>query len=187
MRQICLVIGLIVMGASSAAALDLTPSQTEGPYYPRQKPAETDSDLTRVGAGPVAKGDVMALTGKVVDPTGAAIAGARVEIWQTDHQGIYLHPGDGRVAQRDKNFQSYGETRTGEDGGFSFRTIVPALYPGRSRHIHAKITHPGRGHHTAAPVLEIHGQQALASQTVKQRNHVGIRQPMVAKIGRAHV
>ena len=143
MRQILLVIGLIVLGASSAAALDLTPSQTEGPYYPRQKPAETDSDLTRVGAGPVAKGDVMALAGKVVDPTGVAIAGARVEIWQTDHQGIYLHPGDGRVAQRDKNFQSYGETRTGEDGGFNFRTIVPALYPGRSRHIHAKITPPG--------------------------------------------
>lgn len=167
MRHIWLVIGLVLFGATAAAALDLTPSQTEGPYYPRQKPAETDSDLTRVGGGPVAKGDVLVLTGKVVDPAGAAIAGARVEIWQTDHQGIYLHPGDGRVAQRDKNFQSYGETRSAADGGFTFRTIVPALYPGRSRHIHAKITPTGGA--TLTTQFYFKGDPGLAGDGIARR------------------
>ncbi len=134
---------LLAVAASGAHALELTPAQTEGPYYPKQKPTDVDTDLTRLGAGPVAKGDLLDLKGRVLDPSGKAIAGARVEIWQTDHQGIYLHPGDQRTGQRDKTFQFYGETRTAESGAFAFRTIVPALYPGRPRHIHAKITPPG--------------------------------------------
>ena len=134
---------LLLALAGPAYALDLTPAQTEGPFYPRGKPAETDADLTRVGNGPVAKGEIIVLSGKVVDPTGAPIAGARVEIWQVDAQGIYLHPGDSRTAQRDKSFQFYGEAASAADGSFSFRTILPAAYTGRPRHIHAKITPPG--------------------------------------------
>ena len=134
---------LVLAIAGPAQALDLTPAQTEGPYYPRTKPAETDPDLTRLGAGPVAKGDVLVLQGKVVDPAGQPIAGARVEIWQTDAKGIYMHPGDPRTAQRDMSFQFYGESKSAADGGFTFRTILPAPYSGRPRHIHAKITPPG--------------------------------------------
>ena len=134
---------LLMAMSSAALALDPTPAQTEGPYYPRTKPAETDPDLTRVGAGAIATGDVLVLSGRVVDVAGRPIADARVEIWQTDYQGIYLHPGDARTAQRDKAFQFYGETRSAADGGFTFRTIVPGPYTGRPRHIHAKITPPG--------------------------------------------
>ena len=46
-------------------------------------------------------------------------------------------------SKRDKAFQFYGEARTGADGGFMFRTIIPSRYPGRARHIHAKITPAG--------------------------------------------
>ena len=143
MRTLTILIGLLLAAATPAAALELTPAQTEGPYYPRTRPTETDADLTRVGGGGVAKGDVVVLNGRVFDPEGRAIADARVEIWQTDHQGIYLHPGDPRTGERDKAFQFYGETRSAADGAFSFRTILPAAYPGRPRHIHAKITPPG--------------------------------------------
>ncbi len=144
MRTSLTLIGLLLAAATPASALELTPAQTEGPYYPRTRPAETDADLTRVGGGGgVAKGDVVVLNGRVLDPEGRAIADARVEIWQTDHQGIYLHPGDPRTGERDKAFQFYGETRSAADGAFSFRTILPAAYPGRPRHIHAKITPAG--------------------------------------------
>jgi protocatechuate 3,4-dioxygenase beta subunit len=145
MRHFVLINGVVMLLLSVhavAAELPLTPAQTEGPYYPTTKPAETDADLTRIGAGPQAKGEVLELDGKVVDPTGKAIEQARVEIWQTDHQGIYMHPGDGRTERRDRSFQFYGEVRTDAAGAFRFRTILPAPYSGRPRHIHAKITPP---------------------------------------------
>lgn len=129
--------------ARAQTSLRPTPEQTEGPFFPLTKPSDTDWDLTRIGAGAIAKGDVFILEGRIVDPAGAAVSGARVEIWQTDHQGVYLHPGDARFAQRDRAFQGYGAVGSGEDGTFRFRTIEPARYPGRARHIHARISASG--------------------------------------------
>lgn len=132
-----------VMSGTLAAALELTPAQTEGPFYPTVMPRETDNDLTRVGDGPLASGVVLVLDGTVVDADGRPLAGATIEIWQTDHRGIYFHPGAPRTAERDQAFQFYGLTKTDAGGRFSFRTIEPARYPGRARHIHAKITPAG--------------------------------------------
>ena len=137
------VAGLAALFATPARALDTTPSQTEGPYYPRRLPAEVDADLTRIGAGPQAKGDVLVLSGTVVDPQAKPITGAVVEVWQADAQGIYRHPRDPRTASHDPAFQSYGRTTTAEGGAFSFRTIVPGRYEGRPPHVHLKITPPG--------------------------------------------
>lgn len=145
MRIATLALSAALLSSPALAQLALTPAQTEGPYYPspRLKPVETDADLTRVGTNAPAQGEALDIKGSVVDPAGAAIAGARVEIWQTDRQGIYLHPGDSNHTRRDQGFQFYGETRTAADGAFSFRTIIPARYPGRARHIHVKVTPPG--------------------------------------------
>lgn len=134
---------LTCLATTAGHALDPTPPQIEGPYYPKRKPAETDSDLTRIGNGPQAQGEVLVLNGGVADPEGKAIAGAIVEIWQTDHQGIYAHPRDPRTAKRDPAFQGYGTTTASETGAFSFRTIVPGRYEGRPAHIHVKVTPPG--------------------------------------------
>lgn len=134
---------LLAATACTAVALELTPAQTEGPYYPRRRLADTDADMTRVGNGPRAKGEVLVLTGQVVDPQGQPIDGARVELWQTDHQGIYMHPDDPGTRRRDPNFQFYGEARAGADGKVRFVTIRPLAYEGRPSHIHVKITPPG--------------------------------------------
>jgi len=143
MRRAILWAALLGIMAPAVSALELTPSQSEGPFYPTKKPADAGPDLTQHGSGAPAKGDVLALQGKVVDASGSPIANTRVEIWQSDYQGIYMHPRDQRTANRDKAFQFYGETLTGTDGQFAFRTIMPAPYSGRPRHIHAKITPPG--------------------------------------------
>ena len=146
MRILMLALTFLTVVPETAAALDPTPAQTEGPFYPvpAMKPAETDADLSRIGNGPVAKGVALRLEGRVVDVGGKPVAGARVEIWQTDHQGIYLHPGDRRTANRDQTFQFHGETASAADGSFMLQTIEPGGYEGRARHIHAKITPPGR-------------------------------------------
>lgn len=144
MRPFLAIVALLASAAAAAAQLAPTPAQTEGPYYPnRVKPTETDHDLTRIGTGPAAKGDAFRLDGSVVDTAGKPLAGARVEIWQTDSQGIYLHPGDPNTAKRDPAFQFFGVVISDAAGTFSFKTIVPARYPGRARHIHAKITPAG--------------------------------------------
>lgn len=122
-----------------------TPSQAEGPYYPLQKPDDRDSDLTRVPGGAAQPaGQRLWLQGRVYDRNGQPMAGVLVEIWQTDDQGIYLHPGDANTARRDPNFQFYGEALTAADGSYSFLTIVPGEYEPRPRHIHVKIKRDGR-------------------------------------------
>ena len=121
-------------------SLEPTPSQQEGPFYPVSKPADSDDDLTRVdGESGVAGGQVLVLGGRVLNTDGEPIAGATVEIWQTDQNGIYLHPGDPGVDARDVAFQGYGESVTGADGRYEFRTIDPGYYEPRPRHIHLKV------------------------------------------------
>jgi protocatechuate 3,4-dioxygenase beta subunit len=90
-------------------------------------------------AAVTARGDVIILTGAVVDVYGSPVEGAAVEIWQTDESGVYDHPGDPGTAGRDPGFQFYGTSITNADGAFSFRTIVPGQYEPRTPHIHFKV------------------------------------------------
>lgn len=132
-----------VITLPAAAQVARTPAQMEGPYYPRAIPADADDDLLQVAGQPrVARGQVLLLGGVVRGRDGAPMAGARVQIWQADAAGIYLHPGDARFAERDPGFQGFGATRTTEAGTYAFRTIRPGLYPGRTPHIHMRITSP---------------------------------------------
>jgi protocatechuate 3,4-dioxygenase beta subunit len=117
-----------------------TPPQQEGPYYPVEKPDERDNDLVEVaGAAATPAGEVLLLSGVLYNAGGLPVEGATIEIWQTDSNGIYRHPGDPGTANRDPNFQFYGEAQTGSDGVYSFRTIIPGRYEPRPRHIHVKV------------------------------------------------
>ncbi len=65
--------------------------------------------------------------------------GARIEIWQCDVNGKYLHPGDNRLVAYDQGFQGFGHNITDDAGNYAFRTIKPTKYPGRTPHIHVKV------------------------------------------------
>ena len=123
------------------AALPLTPSQTEGPFYPDRLPTDQDNDLVRTGDfGQTAEGQIAYLGGGIYDQEGFPLAGAKIEIWQCDARGVYLHSADPRHKTRDSGFQGYGFWVTRDDGLFQFKTIRPVAYPGRVPHIHVKIT-----------------------------------------------
>ena len=99
-RRIVSMIGVAMLSplaATPALAEELapTPRSTEGPFYPRSLPADSDADLTRVaGRAGRAMGTPLELSGRVLDRSGKPRFGARVEIWQCDASGRYHHVGD---------------------------------------------------------------------------------------------
>lgn len=139
----------LLVGASAAlvgvpsilrASTIPTPRQTEGPFYPTSLPLDQDNDLVSVsGQQARARGTIAHVSGRVLDSAGKPVSDARIEIWQCDWQGIYLHPRDGGQNRRDTGFQGFGATTTTSDGFYRFRTIKPAPYSGRTPHIHFKV------------------------------------------------
>ncbi|MBS0452000.1 MAG: intradiol ring-cleavage dioxygenase [Proteobacteria bacterium] len=114
-----------------------TPSQTEGPFYPVQLPADTDNDLLHNGALNHHGGEPAWVEGTVADLRGQPLAGATVEIWQCDQAGHYHHPGDGGRA--DPAFQGFGRVQADAEGRWRFHTLRPVPYTGRTPHIHFKV------------------------------------------------
>jgi protocatechuate 3,4-dioxygenase, beta subunit len=152
--------------AAAKAPLVTTPAQTEGPFYPTDWGGDADNDLVRVtGAAARAQGEITHVIGRVLDTSGSPIAGAAVEIWQCDANGIYRHPADWRLVHgRDDGFQGRGRARSGKDGAYSFRTIRPVTYPGRTPHIHFAIVAPGH-----APLIT---QMYVAGEPLNQRDGI---------------
>lgn len=131
---------LLLSGRAHADVLTLTPPQTEGPFYPVSFPDDLDNDLVQVrGKATRAMGTVMHLKGRVLGRDGKPAAGALVEIWQSDSMGIYDHPRQSGRDKRDPAFQGYGRMMADASGSYSFRTLKPVAYPGRTPHIHLKV------------------------------------------------
>lgn len=131
---------LPLVGLSAAQANPVmrpTPSQSEGPFYPIEMPADTDFDLLRQGGVAYSRGQPVWLDGVVMDLKGQPVPGAVVEIWQCDVDGHYRHPRDG--GRSDPAFQSFGRVAVDAQGRYRFRTIRPAPYQGRTPHIHVKV------------------------------------------------
>lgn len=136
---------LLLSPAALAQQRVATPAQSEGPFYPTTFPADVDNDLVMLrGAAARAEGIVTHIGGRVLDLGGKPLAGARIEIWQCDAHGRYLHPGSGGSRPRDPGFQGFGRVTAAADGSYSFRTIRPVPYSGRTPHIHFAVDAGGR-------------------------------------------
>ena len=133
---------LFTVPGAFAEALTVTPPMTEGPLYPDKLPLDTDNDLVRINDTLTPGiGAITHLHGKVMDVKGNPIPNARVEIWQVDNKGVYIHSRDGGLTgpKRDNNFQGFGRFLTARDGRYYFRTIKPAPYGPRTPHIHVAV------------------------------------------------
>ncbi|MEZ4511931.1 MAG: intradiol ring-cleavage dioxygenase [Chloroflexota bacterium] len=102
---------------------DETPAQTEGPFYTPSTPERTSF----LEAGIV--GTPLLVTGKVLSTDCQPMAGALLDFWHADDGGNYDNEG----------FKLRGHQYTDAEGNFTLETIVPGLYPGRTRHIHVKV------------------------------------------------
>lgn len=104
-----------------------TAPETEGPFFKPKSPQR--SDLRE----PATKGKPFELSGYVLTKSCRPVRGAVVDLWHADENGEYDNIG----------FRYRGHVITEPDGAFRFHTIMPALYPGRTRHYHVKVQAPG--------------------------------------------
>ncbi len=104
----------------------VTPSQTEGPYFKPQSPQRTS--LLESGV----PGTRMVIEGVVLGTNCRPIPRALLDFWQADARGEY----DAR------GYRLRGHQLTDAAGRYRLETIVPGLYPGRTRHVHVKLQAP---------------------------------------------
>ncbi|MFZ2508195.1 MAG: hypothetical protein WAW79_06970, partial [Steroidobacteraceae bacterium] len=112
-RRLALQAGLGLAATATVGGLRaeaITPAVTEGPFFPRREQRDKDADLTRIdGRSEAAAGEVIEVHGRIVDATGAAVAGALVDLWQANAHGRYDHEADPNPAPLDPNFQGWAQ------------------------------------------------------------------------------
>ena len=115
------------MTPDCGAAHEPTPAQTEGPYF------TPDSPLRRDFVADGIDGRRISLIGFALDGDCRPIADALIDLWHADAAGAYDNDG----------YRLRGHQFTDAQGRYAFETIIPGLYPGRTRHLHLKVQAPG--------------------------------------------
>ena len=100
-----------------------TPRDMEGPFYKAGAPLR--GSLIEPGA----KAERMVLTGRVLSRDCKPLANASLDFWHADERGEYDGGG----------YRYRGRVATDGEGRYRLETNLPALYPGRPRHIHVKV------------------------------------------------
>ena len=140
--------GNLLATPSISEVHSITPYQTEGPFYPQHDQLDKDADLTRIqGRSEKAAGEVIFVSGRVLDMFGNPIEGVLIDIWQANKYGRYDHANDPNPAPLDPNFQGWAQLMTGSDGVYNIMTIKPGAYPQgdawRPPHIHYGLSKRG--------------------------------------------
>jgi protocatechuate 3,4-dioxygenase beta subunit len=105
-----------------------TLEQTEGPYFTPNSPERTS--LLEDGIS----GELLRVSGFVVNTGCEPIENALVDFWHCDADGEYDNVG----------YQLRGHQFTDASGAYQLDTILPGVYTGRTRHIHVKVQAPGQ-------------------------------------------
>jgi catechol 1,2-dioxygenase len=100
-----------------------TPRTIEGPLYVEGAPVR--NGVSRIDIDADADAGPLVIRGTVTGPDGNPVAGAVVECWHANSKGFYSHF-DPTGTQSDFNLR--GAVRTGDDGKYEFRTLMPVGY-----------------------------------------------------------
>jgi protocatechuate 3,4-dioxygenase beta subunit len=102
-------------------------------------------DLTTVEGGTGrAQGEIIEVTGRVINRAGGAVRGARLVVWQANGFGRYAHPNDCSLAPIDPNFVGFAEILSNDEGSYRLKTVKPGAYAAESDqmrppHIHFEV------------------------------------------------
>jgi protocatechuate 3,4-dioxygenase beta subunit len=129
--------------AQAQAKLKPTGQETLGPFYPVRAPKFHDTDLTHYPGRKSGRalGQVIQLTGRVLDIAGRPLPQAALTVWQANAAGRYTNPVDNNPAPLDPNFLGVVSFGVAADGSYRLRTVKPGAYPEpsgtlRTPHIH---------------------------------------------------
>ncbi|HVN91869.1 MAG TPA: dioxygenase [Candidatus Binataceae bacterium] len=169
---------------------DGTASSVEGPFYVANAPAMNTPAV--VPHRPNEPGDIVFVSGTVRSSSGAPLAGALIDIWQSDAHGAYSHF---NIPESEAPFNLRARVSADKDGGFEIQTWVPSSYeipkfgptgdvlkatgrhPWRPAHIHFRLSHPG--HETLTTQLFVAGDPYIDSDVVG-----AVKAPLVIKFER---
>ena len=107
---------------------EVTPSETAGPFFTPNSPERRSFLEKGVPGAPIV------LAGRVYSTGCLPLAGALLDFWHADGSGEYDNEG----------YRCRGHQFTDAAGRFRLETVVPGLYPGRTRHFHVRVQAPGK-------------------------------------------
>ncbi|WP_028348847.1 protocatechuate 3,4-dioxygenase [Bradyrhizobium murdochi] len=134
-----------MIASTNSTDRDRTPDQILGPYFPVGcTPAKKDDMTTIEGVDGVAQGEIIEITGRILNRHGVPVHGAGLTIWQANTFGRYAHSNDSNPAPLDPNFVGCVDIRSDDDGTYRIKTVKPGAYPAgpdwmRPPHIHFEI------------------------------------------------
>jgi protocatechuate 3,4-dioxygenase beta subunit len=106
----------------------VTRPQTPGPYFKPRSPLR--ASLLEGGIS----GPRIVVEGTVLGRDCRPMPRALLDFWQADAQGDYDNAG----------FRLRGHQFTDEAGRYRLESVVPGIYPGRTRHFHVNVQAPGQ-------------------------------------------
>ena len=125
------VFGKIKWDGHAYVGEDPTTTDILGPFYRPGAPFRTD--LVQPGT----KGEILHFNGTILGKDGKAVRDSLVEIWHCNENGVYDNVSDEYIYR--------ASFKTGADGKYQFRTILPVPYLAgatltRPAHIHMRIS-----------------------------------------------
>jgi hydroxyquinol 1,2-dioxygenase len=175
-------VSMLVDAINHRRPSEATPSTVEGPFHVPNAPAVAHGGNMAEGA----PGIPCFVTGTVRSLEGEPVAGAALDLWQTDGEGLYE---DQREVEGP---WMRGVYRTQPDGSYVIRTVAPIAYTipmdgtvgelmnrtnishMRPAHIHFAITAPG--YHGCVTHLFQKGDEFIESDVV-----YGVKEPLIVE------
>ena len=129
--------GSVSANASGSSGCVQTPPQEEGPFF-------AGVGLERVDITDGRPGSLLEMNFTVLDSGNCRPLGsAEVEIWHADANGVYSGFPDQRGTDTTGETYLRGSQSSDGNGTVRFTSIYPGWYPGRTTHLHEKVTCEG--------------------------------------------
>ena len=157
-------VSMLTVALNQARPVGATEATVFGPFHVVDAPpVEAGADIARGAPGEPLFVDV-----EIVGLDGQPIAGALVDVWQADDQGLY----DVQRPELGDERRARGVLRTDAAGRTHFRTIVPTAYPVPTdgpvgRMLVASGRHPWRPAHVHF-LIQANGYQTLTTHIFRE-------------------